>query len=526
VLLCYLEGLTRDEAAGRLGWTPTVVRGRLDRARARLRDRLTRRGLTLSAVLLAALLTETAAEALPAALAARLVRPALAAAAGRALAAEVASARVVSLAQGVVNAMSLTKLRHVAALCLLGLLGLGAGAWALGGGGDDRPDPRPQAAAPAADTPDANADDELPPDDPALLRRQAESRMNLKRIAEAMHAYYARHNYLPPPAIYQMTDGRAGFTVLGPGAPGGMMPGMAPPGMGMGGAPAMAPGTGIPSFPMGPMGGSGGRRPRNGALPGVAAGPPPAKALLSWRVELLRYLGEEKLYHKFHPDEPWDSPHNKKLLAKMPKVYAPPGVKTKQPGLTYYQVFVGPHAGFEEHAALVMNSMFLDGTSNTFLVVEAGKPVPWTKPADLDYSPDKPLPPLGGIFSGVFNAAMADGTVYPLRSAGNPDEIRRGITRDDGRPFHRDELRAPVSRKEYEMRRRNRLIKDALAKEQARFDDLSREMQLLDEIGQDAETRRLRKENEQLEKTLRDLRDQTDKLKLELDRLKRGAGKR
>lgn len=46
VVLCYLEGLTHDQAALRLGWPVGTVRGRLARARDRLRDRLRRRGLS------------------------------------------------------------------------------------------------------------------------------------------------------------------------------------------------------------------------------------------------------------------------------------------------------------------------------------------------------------------------------------------------------------------------------------------------------------------------------------------------
>src|SRR5262245_7727955 len=53
VMLCYLEGLARDEAARRLGVSLNAVRNRLERGRARLRDRLARRGIALSAGLLA-----------------------------------------------------------------------------------------------------------------------------------------------------------------------------------------------------------------------------------------------------------------------------------------------------------------------------------------------------------------------------------------------------------------------------------------------------------------------------------------
>ena len=46
------------------------------------------------------------------------------------------------------------------------------------------------------------------------------------------------------------------------------------------------------------------------------------KPLLSWRVAILPQLGHQALYTEFHQDEPWDSPHNKALLERMPEVFA------------------------------------------------------------------------------------------------------------------------------------------------------------------------------------------------------------
>lgn len=54
LVLCYLQGLSRDEAAHRLGWSLNEVRGRLERGRLRLRTRLEKRGIALSAGLLSA----------------------------------------------------------------------------------------------------------------------------------------------------------------------------------------------------------------------------------------------------------------------------------------------------------------------------------------------------------------------------------------------------------------------------------------------------------------------------------------
>jgi hypothetical protein len=147
---------------------------------------------------------------------------------------------------------------------------------------------------------------------------------------------------------------------------------------------------------------------------------------LSWRVALLPYLGEEALFKEFHLDEAWDSPHNIQLLDRMPKVYHLPGSGEAEPGLTSYQVFVGPNTPFRHglrdgrpggsqgvpEAGPRIPEHFFRGTSNTFLIAPARYPVPWTKPADLAYDQTRPLPPLGGHFRGGFNVGLADGSTY------------------------------------------------------------------------------------------------------------------
>lgn len=62
LVLCYLEGLTQEEAAFRLGWTAATVKGRLQRGREKLRRRLERRGVALTAALGAALTGQVLAE--------------------------------------------------------------------------------------------------------------------------------------------------------------------------------------------------------------------------------------------------------------------------------------------------------------------------------------------------------------------------------------------------------------------------------------------------------------------------------
>src|SRR4051812_16796912 len=66
LLLCYLEGKSRDEAAAELGTSTNVVKGALERGRLRLRSRLQRRGIALSAGLLAAVDAATGSAVPPA----------------------------------------------------------------------------------------------------------------------------------------------------------------------------------------------------------------------------------------------------------------------------------------------------------------------------------------------------------------------------------------------------------------------------------------------------------------------------
>src|ERR1019366_4800834 len=120
---------------------------------------------------------------------------------------------------------------------------------------------------------------------------------------------------------------------------------------------------------------------------------PDGKPLLSWRVAILPYIDQTPLYQQFDLTQAWDSPHNKKLIAKMPAIYLLPGTETKE-GETHYRVLVGPGSVFEIGARVTMVGI-TDGTSNTIFVVEAAEPTIWTRPEELPFDPKGPLPKLG-----------------------------------------------------------------------------------------------------------------------------------
>ncbi len=163
------------------------------------------------------------------------------------------------------------------------------------------------------------------------------------------------------------------------------------------------------------------------------------RPLYSWRVLLLPFLEQANLFQQFKKDEPWDSPHNKKLLAMMPPVYAPVRGQTTEPYSTYYQVFVGQGSVFEGRDGRRFTDI-TDGMSNTLLVVEAGQPVPWSKPEDIAFVPDQAIPPLGGLFADGFNAAFCDGSVRFLKRSIDPKVLRLLIIRNDGQPINSKDL--------------------------------------------------------------------------------------
>ncbi len=170
-----------------------------------------------------------------------------------------------------------------------------------------------------------------------------------------------------------------------------------------------------------------------GTLPAHANYSEDGKPLLSWRVHILPFLEENQLYSEFRLDEPWDSEHNRALIARMPQVYQCPNLPL-EPGKTNYLAVVGEGCAFDGTKDGKGFRDFTDGTSKTIALVEADadQAVEWTKPDDWEYNAETPNAGLGNLRPGGWNAGFADGSVRFISNSIDLNMLRALFTRASG----------------------------------------------------------------------------------------------
>ncbi len=145
-----------------------------------------------------------------------------------------------------------------------------------------------------------------------------------------------------------------------------------------------------------------------GRFPPAAIARADGTPLLSWRVAILPFLDQQNLYSQFHLNEPWDSPHNKPLIARMPDVFATPS-SPAAPGTTRIRGFEGPGAMFDGPRGVAIQDV-TDGTSNTLMFAAGREAVPWTRPDELSVAAGKPLPGLDNSDEKGVLAGIVDGS--------------------------------------------------------------------------------------------------------------------
>jgi hypothetical protein len=154
------------------------------------------------------------------------------------------------------------------------------------------------------------------------------------------------------------------------------------------------------------------------------------RPLLSWRVAILPYLEESKLYDEFHLDEPWDSEHNIQLLSRMPQVFACPNLELEK--RTVYLGFDGNDTAFGDKP--IGFAQILDGTANTILAVEANEDaaVNWSAPQDIPFDPALDVNAVGNLRPDGFNALLLDGSIMFFPNSIEQQALKNWIQKSDG----------------------------------------------------------------------------------------------
>ncbi len=340
-----------------------------------------------------------------------------------------------------------------------------------------------------------------------------------------------------------------------------------------------------------------------GQLPEPAITDKEGKPLLSWRVSLLPFLDQEALYKQFKLDEPWDSPNNKKLIAKMPSrlrsrgqggpatrdvlpihrrtrgdlhqssrvsadrrwaragqdgadgpgygwiggsVRGRPG-GNGQPRQARRRGWGSRHGGGHDGGSSGLGGFaqqrllrrIPDGPANTILVVEAGSPVVWTKPEDVAYDPKKPVPRLGGQFASIIHVLTADGKVRALPRRLDERTLRAAITPAGGEPINmekigsvsvgaavREGVMKQLQERNTQLKTETSVLRDMLHELKQEMDEMRWAVEAEQLLKFDPAAAALQKENVQLERSLREARDEARQLSIEINRLKQELRKR
>jgi hypothetical protein len=189
-----------------------------------------------------------------------------------------------------------------------------------------------------------------------------------------------------------------------------------------------------------------------GRFPPAVLYGPDGKTPYSWRVELLPVLkhyayqidpqtdiSTRQAYDAaiaacgYDTSQPWDSPHNLRVLGTMPDAYRHP---SDQRGSTDAGFFAITGSGTVFDPATISKYSDITGwPSSTLMVAEYQAREPWTKPVDIECSPRTTTPRFGGFSQHGFLALSADGAVHFVADPVMPNDLRAFISTDQSDVF-------------------------------------------------------------------------------------------
>ncbi|WP_165227226.1 M56 family metallopeptidase [Aquisphaera insulae] len=159
----------------------------------------------------------------------------------------------------------------------------------------------------------------------------------------------------------------------------------------------------------------------------VVLGGKSGKVPHSWRVEILPFLNQSDLYNAYNFDEPWDGPNNIKLLDRIPEVFRSQVTKGKPSTNSGIFTFSGPATMFGIKDRPTVSNV-RDGCANTLMLVATTRDIPWTRPDDIPFDLNRPLPDLFGPGVEGTPVAFGDGSVRFLKRSIEPDILKALIT--------------------------------------------------------------------------------------------------
>jgi RNA polymerase sigma factor (sigma-70 family) len=280
-VLCHVEGRTNKEAAREIGCPMGTIHSRLAHARQRLRERLAKRGVTLTAGTLISALAVEGSEVAAGVLVRATVRAAALSAAGKGLACAV-SAEVAALTEGVIQAMLLTKVKVGMALVLGTALLFGGGTaltYRTVASEQGQVAKEADTKGPVAGIGVISGEEEK---FKAILAAKEKEIRELKERLATLEAALQKYASKPTGEAKEDQGGNPGMRPAGGGGKGGMPPGQPPGGGGKGMGPGQPGGKGFsgPGFGQLPgMGGAGGSK-GSGSMagqPGTTIEPPAKK---------------------------------------------------------------------------------------------------------------------------------------------------------------------------------------------------------------------------------------------------------